>query len=228
MNMKNFIFIWILFSSVCFAQDRPVMHFDKDNELVKDLLSRLENAMNNNNFREYIACFTKELASKNKKNDSIMFVEHKLSLEFNNFQILESNDQEIEFVVKYTTCYSGENVVTIANILGKKENENILLVANQEILSQKGESNRTVRFQAEAGVDANPNAPNHVILPELDCANGVCKIKRPVAKIEEKDRKTFSLFNDANGNPDPNGIMWLDPRTLMEVYPERYECIGCR
>ena len=63
---------------------------------------------------------------------------------------------------------------------------------------------------------------------QQDCKNGMCRIKPAGNKIEEKDRKTFSLFNDANGNPDPDGPMWLDPRTLMEVYPEQYECIGCR
>lgn len=220
--MKNFIFYWLLISSFCVAQDRPTANsfFDKDEELVRGLLSKLEDSMNNNNFRSYMSCFTKESAKKNKRSASVMFVEHELSLEFANFQIIDSNEEEIEFVVKYTTSYSGENVITIANVLGKKqqsEDNEILLVANQEILSQKG--NQRNAYQAGAVGFLNQ---------EQECKDGRCRLKPVPNKPEQKGRKAFSLFNDSNGNPDPNGIMWLDPRTLMEVYPEQYECIGCR
>jgi len=221
--MKNFIAIWFLLSSFCFAQDRPVAVFDKDEELVRDLLSKLEDSMNNNSFRDYMACFTEECAKKNKKSASVMFVEHNLSLEFDNFQILESNKEEIEFVVKYTTHYSGESVITIANVLGKKENEDALLVANQEILSRKGNTRNLNQGNLNQAVVNLPEA-----MPEQECKDGMCRLKPVGEKIKDEDRKAFSLFNDSNGNPDPNGVMWLDPRTLMEVYPEQYECIGCR
>lgn len=211
--MRNFIFIWFALCSFCFAQERPVAKpfFDKDEQMVKNLLSKLEDSMSNNNLRDYMACFTKEYARKNKRESSVLFVEHELSLEFNNFQILESDDNEIEIITKYTTSYSGENVITIANVLLKKESDDVLLVANQEVISQKGNDKL---------IEKDEN--------QQDCKNGMCRVRPAANKIEEKDRKTFSLFNDANGNPDPDGPMWLDPRTLMEVYPEQYECIGCR
>ena len=35
----------------------------------------------------------------------------------------------------------------------------------------------------------------------------------------------LSLFNDASGRPDPNGIMWIDPLQLVHRFPEKYG--GC-
>ncbi len=35
----------------------------------------------------------------------------------------------------------------------------------------------------------------------------------------------LSLFNDAAGRPDPNGIMWIDPMELVRRFPEKYA--GC-
>lgn len=32
----------------------------------------------------------------------------------------------------------------------------------------------------------------------------------------------LSLFNDASGHPDPNGIMWIDPLQLVHRFPEKY------
>ena len=35
----------------------------------------------------------------------------------------------------------------------------------------------------------------------------------------------LSLFNDAAGRPDPNGVMWIDPLQLVHRFPEKYG--GC-
>ncbi len=32
----------------------------------------------------------------------------------------------------------------------------------------------------------------------------------------------LSLFNDAAGRPDPNGVMWIDPLQLVHRFPEKY------
>ena len=220
MNMKKALYMFIfMLCGVSFGQDRPKVHFDSDEELVKSLLARIEDSMDKNNLRDYMACFTKEYASKNKKSSAMMFVEHNLSLDVDNFHIIESNEKEIEFVVKYTTCYSGNDITTIANVLAEKC-ENGLLVANQQVVSKKNKNENLETNNSNFLVDNRPMD---------NCPDGKCR--KPAANAEAgvpEKRKTFSLFNDANGKPDPNGIMWLDPNTLIEVYPEQYECIGCR
>ena len=213
--MKN-LFFSILLVSFCvpaFSNDildnRVTVRHDQDEEMVRDLLSKLEESMNNDN-RDYLSCLTPEYAKKTKKEAAVMFVEHDLSLEFDNFQIVETDGDQIEFVVKYNTNYTGDNVTTIANILAEKENDG-LLVANQRIVSQKGEDGEEVSES-----------------PDVVCKDGKCrKMGANVQANAPKKRKEFSLFNDANGKPDPDGIMWLDPNTLIEVFPEQYECIGC-
>ena len=124
--MKN-LFFSILLVSFCvpaFSNDildnRVTVRHDQDEEMVRDLLSKLEESMNNDNLRDYLSCLTPEYAKKTKKEAAVMFVEHDLSLEFDNFQIVETDGDQIEFVVKYNTNYTGDNVTTIANILASK------------------------------------------------------------------------------------------------------------
>jgi len=213
--MKN-LFFSVLLVSFCvpaFSNDilnnRVTVRHDQDEEMVRDLLSKLEESMNNDNLRDYLSCFTPEYAKKTKKEAAVMFVEHDLSLEFDNFQIVETDGDQIEFVVKYNTNYTGDNVTTIANVLAERENDG-LLVANQRIVSQKGEDGEEVSES-----------------PDVVCKDGKCRKMGANVPNAPKKRKEFSLFNDVNGKPDPDGIMWLDPNTLIEVYPEQYECIGC-
>lgn len=44
------------------------------------------------------------------------------------------------------------------------------------------------------------------------CPNGKCPLPE---KPQRQERVIPSLFSDANGNPDYNGIMWLDPTKLL-------------
>ncbi len=48
----------------------------------------------------------------------------------------------------------------------------------------------------------------------------------PVAQPElVPPQPPLSLFNDAAGRPDPNGVMWIDPLQLVHRFPEKYG--GC-
>jgi|688.fasta_scaffold167836_3 hypothetical protein len=233
--MKKILFVFVFsFCVNCLAEDRPavltrseqpharpVVRFDNEEEMVKRLFEKIKNSMEDGDFRKYMSCHTKEYANKNKKNASIMFVEHELTLDIDNFNIIESNEEEIELVVKYTTGYSGRDVVTVANVLCKKQDEN-LLVANQNIISQK-DKNGNQCFNGQC--DTNQNCANgQCNIPNAQCANGQCEA--PVAKNRERK---IALFNDANGKPDPNGIMWIDPHALIQAFPEEYpKCKNCK
>lgn len=51
----------------------------------------------------------------------------------------------------------------------------------------------------------------------------------PAACVQPSERgptqPPLSLFNDATGRPDPNGVMWIDPMELVRRFPEKYG--GC-
>ena len=107
-----------------------------DESQVLKLLENLKNAVDNEDYGDYTLCLSKQLIKKNKKKMAIMFVEHDLLIELGRFNIIESNNDKIEFVVKYTLTVGTDSYEVVSSVLAIKENDN-LLIAEEEILSKK-------------------------------------------------------------------------------------------
>lgn len=107
-----------------------------DESQVSKLLENLKNAVDNEDYSNYTLCLSKQLIKKNKKKMAIMFVEHDLVIELGKFNIVESSDDKIEFVVKYTLTVGANSYEVVSNVLAIRENDN-LLIAKEEILSKK-------------------------------------------------------------------------------------------
>lgn len=60
---------------------------------------------------------------------------------------------------------------------------------------------------------------NAAVVALAACPDGQCPLPQKPARQE---RVIPSLFSDASGNPDPNGIMWLDPTRMLGE-----ECAPC-
>jgi len=203
---------------------------DEDEESVKDLIGRIQDSMERNNLKAYASCFTKEFMNKNKAKAAVMFLEDDLSLDVEKFQIIDSDEDQIEFVVKYTTSFGENEFDTVSNIFAKRENEG-LVISKEKVISEK------INKQSEGfGGQVVFRPKGDPAFPEMldgegdavqDCPNGRCKFAPKNPKPEKKPKKEFSLFNDANGKPDPNGPMWLPIETLMEAYPEDYKNCEC-
>jgi hypothetical protein len=210
---------------------------DEDEELVKSLLDAIASSMKDKNLRKYSSCFTKEFMSKNKSKTALMFLEDNLNINVEKFQIVESDDSQVEFVIKYTTSFGKNEFTNVSNIFAKKENDG-LVVNKENVISSVSKTDSEV--PANFGMQKNPaffdDDGNPINNPELfdgngeavqNCPDGKCKFAPKNPKAERKPKKPFSLFNDANGNPDPNGPMWLPIETLMEAYPEDYKNCEC-
>lgn len=145
-----------------------------DESQVSNLLENLKNAVDNEDYNNYMSCLSKQLIKKNKKKMAIMFVEHDLAIELGKYNIIESNDSEIEFVVKYTLTVGADSYEVVSNVLAIKEKDN-LLIAKEEILSKKN------------------SAQNNDYTIAANCADGKC------VKVENQ---TY-IYRDENGKVVP-------------------------
>jgi hypothetical protein len=171
-----------------------------DESQVSKLLENLKNAVDNEDYNDYTLCLSKQLIKKNKKKMAIMFVEHDLVIELGKFNIVDSSDDKIEFVVKYTLTVGVNSYEVVSNVLAIKENDN-LLIAKEEILSKKN------------------SAINNDSSDYSNCVDGKC-FKVENQKIENQNLNQILIYKDESGKVIP----------LDEFgYPENYSpCRKCR
>lgn len=249
--MKKFFYILFFYSSFAFAQERITVKVPSNEEQqVQTLLENLKNAVDNENSRQYLSCFTKELADKNKKRTVLMFMQNDMSMEIEKFDIIDSNDDFVEFMAKYTFYENEKPFIIVSSVLAKKEN-NELLISKEEIVSKSRirsgvvyndiddggiADNRIVFAPIGDGDCADGNCPlpkNQQNNQQNACPNGNCRLL-PNTKHKPKFNKQgqevlegIAGFNDENGNPDPNGVMWIDPVQLLARFPDKYGVPAC-
>lgn len=214
--MKWLFALIALLASTCYAGERiGVVVPSPEEEQVKGLLERLSTAVDNEDPKAYLACLTSDLATKNRKKVVLRFLEHDLSMEVNKLEILEAGESTIEFVAKYTVYEDGNPSTVVSSVVAEKAGDTLLL-SKEEILSQTTPKQK--QTAAVAGAERMPA-----------CANGRCPLPQPVAqqKAGPEVLEGIAAFNDENGNPDPNGIMWIDPLQLLARFPDKYGVPPC-
>lgn len=235
---KSIFFVFCLFCFPVVASERIAVEIPSDDERqVQDLLDSVKAAVDNEDVKSYLSCMTKELASKNKKKVALMFMHHDMDMELHKFEIMESSDDSIEFIVKYTWHEDSKPYNFVSSVLAKK-NENKLLISKEEILSKKSSKDADVDFTGtddQFQVRANPFV-NGPIIVENDCKDGQCRLgmcppkRKHVPVLNEQGQEVLegvSFWNDENGNPDPNGIMWVPPGLLFKKFPDKYGIPDC-
>ena len=216
MKSLIFCFCFSVFCVLSYADERVAVAVpsNEENE-VQDLMERLENSINNEDFKGYLSCFTKDLSSKNKKKMAALFLQYDMRMDLDKFSITDSSKDAIEFTAKYSVDIGTDSSTIVSSILAKKV-DNKLVIANEEIVS---------KFAANRSVQNNDfvfGVPNN-------CPDGNCPLVNnnllPNNNIEEEkeEKKVWvPMFNNAQGKPDENGPMWVDPMVMVRMFPDKY------
>lgn len=243
---KYFLFFWICFCfyGFVFAEERVAVRIpSEDEQQVQNLIENIKNAINEEDSKSYLSCMTKDLASKSKKKVVMMFMNHDMEADFHKFEIMDSNKNSIEFVVKYTLYQDSTSHNFVSNVLAERD-QNKLLISKESVLSKNSVIKNNNQPENMLVFDENQDNPilpfainnnceNGQCLPAGKCPPGVnCAVPRRkhVPVINDKGFEVLegvSLFNDENGNPDPNGIMWLPPGYLWKKFPDKYGVPDC-
>jgi hypothetical protein len=129
------------------------------------------------------------------------FVSHDMDMDVGKWVLTDEGDDAASFVVKYTMTRDGVGTEYVSKVRAVRDGS-MFVVDREEI-----QTSRQVR---EGGV---------ALAAGGECPDGRCPLPK---QAQRQQRVIPSLFNDANGNPDPNGIMWLDPNELLAE-----ECAPC-
>lgn len=220
--MKRLALLLCLFGSAAYADERPTVKIPSAEETqVQDLLQRICNAVDAEDAQAYLACLTKEMASKVKRPIAVRFTQHEMSMEVSKFTILATTDTTVEFVANYTIYEDTVPSTIVSSVVARRDGDTLRL-SKEEILSKNSseqrESVRNVAVMDPLG--ARPANP---------CPNGRCPL--PPRNEQPDGGRVFperiSLFNDEYGNPDPNGIMWIPPGRILALYPDKYGVPPC-
>lgn len=219
--MKNLFFVFFFsFSSFVFAAERLAVKIPSQEESqVQQLLESLKSAVNNGDYAAYSACLTKENASKNKKRMALMFLEHDMSMDFEKFHVVDSDGDNVEFIAKYTIDFGANEETRVSSITTKRLDDR-LVISREDIISKNGNRRRQTN-DVEFGGAFDPVRLD-------DCPDGNCPLaNRPVVRDQDdedepKKEAWVSMFNDANGNSNENGPMWVDPLAMVRAFPDKY------
>jgi len=177
---------------------------------VEDLLQRLATAISDEDYATYVECFADRARGKYCSIPPEQFVVADLEMTVTKWLVTKSSSESTTVVLSYTLACDGKRntfVSTAECVPGKKG----MLIAK------------------EISTPAN-TASNGISRTGAVCPDGVCPIAdapKPVKNAEGP--QTISLFNRADGTPDENAPMWLDPRVLFERFPDRYPvCRTCK
>jgi hypothetical protein len=193
----------LLFTLEANAEDRVRVQVPSEAERqVQDLLDRLSTAIKAEDHKSYSACFTKYARAKYCEQAALDFVAHDMDMEVGKWVLTDDSDDAASFVVKYEMNRDGVATEYVSKVRAVRDGS-AFVIDREEI-----QTSRQVR---EGGV---------VLAPGGECLDGK---QCPLPKQPQRQQRVIpALFNDANGNPDPNGIMWLDPNKLLGE-----ECAPC-
>lgn len=224
MKFFSSIFCFLFFCSLAGAGERVAVEIPSDEEAqVQNLMEKLENAVSKEDFKGYLSCFTKDLSSKNKKRMSALFLQHDMEMDLDKFSITDSNKDLVEFTAKYTVDIDGDSSTIVSSIVAKKL-EGDFVISSEEIIS-KTSNNRQPQNRNDFAI------PNFGGIPNNNCPDGNCPlVANPFLnnqannneKEEDKKEVWVPMFNNAQGQPDENGPMWVDPMVMVRMFPDKY------
>jgi len=214
------------FGTATFAAERiRVAVQSAEEQAVQDLLAKVCTSVSTEDFKAYSSCFTKTAQAKHCEKAADLFVSNDLEMELSKWVVSATSEDKTQVLVRYTMYRDGESTDHVSSL--SCVNEGGMLLIDKET-PRSNKANRS-------GAAKNPDALG---VAALDCPNGRCRL--PVAPVaaapKRKIKRTpegheilegVSMFNDANGNPDPNGIMWIDPKRLLRMFPEKYGVPPC-
>jgi hypothetical protein len=195
----------LLFTLKAHAEERVRVHVPSEAERqVQDLLERLSTAVKAEDHKSYSACFTKNARAKYCEQAAFDFVAHDMDMEVGKWVLTDNSDDAASFVVKYEMNRDGVATEYVSKVRAVRDGSTFVIDREEIQKSRQVRGGGMVVPAAAAGGE---------------CPDGKC----PLPKQPQRQQRVIpALFNDANGNPDPNGIMWLDPNKLLGE-----ECAPC-
>jgi len=219
--MTRFFLVLGLLCSVAHAADRVTVEIPTEDERqVESLLESMKEAVDSENAKTYLACLTKALAAKQKKDVVLRFMQHDMEMEIEKSEILEISESGVEFIAKYTLYQDGRPTRIVSSVKAKREG-GMLRVSKENVLAASG-GWKEEPLADNSGADLGQVA----VAP---CADGRCPLP-PKGALKDGGRvfpEGISMFNDEHGNPDPNGIMWIPPGKIFALYPDKYGVPPC-
>lgn len=206
-----------------FGEDRIRVHVPTETEgQIEDLLTSLATAIRDEDFQAFSACFTKAAQSRYCKAVAPDFVTYDLDFERGKWVLTDASETKPAFLLRYAISKDGAPTWCVSSVECQLEGSR-LLIAREKPLSVEPLRQRMV---------ATSHSPLRMNALPNNCPDGRCRLQ-PVAnkQLPIEDGKEIlpgiSMFNDEHGNPDPNGIMWLDPRQLWMRFPDKYGVPQC-
>jgi hypothetical protein len=204
--MKMHLFCCVLlFTLRANAEERVRVHVPSEAERqVQDLLERLSTAVKAEDHKSYSACFTKSAKTKYCEQAALDFVAHDMDMAVGKWVLTDNSDDAASFVVKYEMNRDGVATEYVSKVRAVRDGSAFVIDREEIQTSRQVRGGGVVVATAAAGGE---------------CPDGKC----PLPKQPQRQQRVIpALFNDANGNPDSNGIMWLDPNKLIGE-----ECAPC-
>ena len=93
-----------------------------DPRTVRNCLSAACEAANSEQLDEFLNCFTTTAKKKLRKPAAVLFVQHEVSMELLDSQIIEQGEARSEAAVKYRTKWSDDTYTVVSLVDLKKEN----------------------------------------------------------------------------------------------------------
>ena len=107
------------------ATDTPRLRVSEDlsdPRTVRNCLSAACEAANTENLDGFLECFTSTAKRKLRKPAAVLFVQHEVSMELLDSQIIEQSEARSEAAVKYRTKRSDDTYTVVSLVDLKKEN----------------------------------------------------------------------------------------------------------
>jgi hypothetical protein len=194
------------------AEDRLKVAVPSTGEaLVTELVKRVADAVDEEDYKAYGQCFTKAARARQCKDAARLFVGHDLEMEIGRWAITDASPKSVAFTLQYTLYQDGTATEHVSEI------EAVVSGSSLQIAAEKPQSVRRVTQLDES--ERQPVAQAAAPAFNGGCEGGHC----PLVNMPSFPRPDtpLSLFNDASGKPNDNGPMWVDPFEIVKRYPEK-------
>lgn len=195
---KIFFVLFLLFSQDIYAQRISATIPSKQQTSVQYLLENLENSINSQDYSSYISCFDK--SHKNNEEIINIFLQDYVHFEIKNHIVTKQTDESVCFYVRYELKVN-DHSYDVTSLVQAKFLEDNLLIVSEKI---KKLSSDSVANSVAKSSDKQDNNDFNLFVNDF-------------TKEEKEEEQEIFLFNDKNGNPDPNGIMWIRPDVLAKL-----------
>lgn len=116
--------MFFIINKILLAEDKRinVLISSKENQIIDDLLKKISWSCSNNNFIEFMDCFTSKKASSIRKKAENAFICGNIDMEILNHFLISKEENEISFGVKYILNEDSKKIIFCSKIFLKNEN----------------------------------------------------------------------------------------------------------